>query len=1230
MIREYPLTPAQQKALDSQRNIAVTASAGSGKTATLVERYIELLRTHPEIGVRNVLAITFTQKAAAEMRERVAERLRTALIRDPDPEERSRLVAIYEDLSAARISTIHAFCASLLREFPVEASVDPGFSVLEEVEATVSRRDAARETLDDLAGRSDGDPDKESLRRLLQEWDRRYLDGVLTTLILKKRHARRWSLRYLELSPEQIHASWLELLRQSLAPTCENLLAPDVLSALGSLATFAPQTNPESDSAEKILAPVRPDIARLLDDPSVETGLQLLPRLAAALTTSSGTPYSASRLGKKGNWDPDHLASFRQLLPEIGALLAPHLDLLAQSLGPRDLRAAELLPALARVFLQADARYARKKGDGARLDFDDLQERALDLLQSADDRVAHRLAGQYRFVMVDEFQDTDQLQWDLIRPLVSSEGKIDPDKLFIVGDPKQSIYSFRDADVAVFAHVRREIVAANDRHQRQTVPFHDDDGTALEGHPDEFLGRLVMGENFRTLAAPIAFVNHLFPQFMQEVEGEPFQVAYDPLLCQREADDSPGSVELLLAPDRDDEEELDGRQREAELIARRLRRLFDTGDLPVADREGVRPPRFGDVAILLRRRRFLTVYEQALRSLHIPFQVVGGLGFYQRQEIYDLANILRVLHNPRDSLPLLGALRSPYLGLSDDALFILTQLRPGSLWDQLHADEPPADLATADSQAIAAATRLLDRWRQFRDRIPLVELLHHILEETGAWGFLSFGERGDQTVANIRKLLSLARSFETAGAAPLADFVAHLDLLTGEEDKEGEAALDQGGDAVQILTVHASKGLEFPIVFVPDLDGEFNLRQSDAALVDPQLGIGFGVLDPEQEFSRQPSFLRQLIGGSHRRKSLAEEKRLFYVATTRARDHLLLSGRLGQHLEQSLSFGTARDRLSWVCLGCNLKTGDLQKGEKHFSADGATFPIRIYTDPDQLPVETRPSDRTEPAYQTLLEELQAGAEEDSPALPTAAEWPQALQFLHPLEDGHFRPSFAATELLLFAASPEEHARQFLQGLPLWNPIDPDSTRRRSLLFGELAHAALEELCADPEADLQICVDRLLLASPPPEEELSRRFRRDLISLLNRFRRSPFGIPLLTEPTTRVEYPFSLRLESASLDGVIDCLFQGDDTLWEIADYKTGRLRSDQKADAAQRHRPQLALYALCLQQLHPEQSEYRATVYFTSLDDTHTFRFTPADLQNARREVEESASRLASIYLSRR
>ena len=187
----FQLTPAQQKALDHRRNIAVTASAGSGKTATLVERYLELLRAHPTIGPRNILAITFTQKAAAEMRERLRQRLDQALTQAP-PSTANRLEALVDELPAARISTIHAFCAAVLREFPLEAGVDPAFAVLEQVEATRLRREAVAESLEALARRPDGDPVKEDLASLVREWGRPYLENLLISLVDKRRVAGQW------------------------------------------------------------------------------------------------------------------------------------------------------------------------------------------------------------------------------------------------------------------------------------------------------------------------------------------------------------------------------------------------------------------------------------------------------------------------------------------------------------------------------------------------------------------------------------------------------------------------------------------------------------------------------------------------------------------------------------------------------------------------------------------------------------------------------------------------------------------------------------------------------------------------------------------------------------------------------------------------------------------------------------------------------------------------------
>ena len=1064
MKRAVPLTPVQRMALDSQRNIAVTASAGAGKTATLVERYIELLRQHPEIGVRQVLAITFTQKAAAEMRERIARRLSDALDQELPEPERQRLRQIREDLPAARISTIHAFCATLLREYPIEADVDPAFAVLEGVDAAQLRQQAVRQTLESLARARDSDPDKEALRRTLAEWPRRYLEQVLEYLLEKKHLARSWCRRYAEQSPDQILSDWRGMQQAASAPACRALLNDTHFTAmLAELAALSPLTD-ESDSAVERLNPLRDFMRRLSDSttrlsgsteltvevspkselaevqtPPLDEALAILPRLAEGLLTN-GKPLSGSRLGKKSNWEEATLTRVRELVPALGRYLAPHADLLSLELSAADERAAAVLPALSRVFFKVDARYENSKGNGSMLDMDDLLEKTHQLL-AADANIRHRLAQHYRFALIDEFQDTDPLQWKIIRSLTSPDGQMAGDKLFIVGDPKQSIYSFRAADVTVFARVRDAIAEANAAHKRESRPFCDD-GEVLDASHTQRLGTLVMGENFRTLAQPVAFVNALFPKFMQEVPDEPFQVGYDPLVGCRSADVSEGSVELLLLPPDVNRDATDTARCEAQLVARRLSHLLAGNDLQVADQDGLRPPVPGDIALLLRRRRNLSAYEDALRACGIPFQVAGGRGFYQRQEIYDLANILRVLCNSGDGIALMGALRSPYFGLSDNALYALTAPDGSRLAKNLADADQRQRLAPADQEVATDAVARLQCWEELRDRVPLVELLHTILEDTGAWAFLCYGERGDQAVANVHKLLDLAREFR----GPLADFVVRLDLLTNEEEQEGEAVLD--ADALHILTVHAAKGLEFPIVVVPDLAARFNFQNSAPALIDAEKGLGLRVLDPEQDYKRTSSFVRTLINRNASRRQRAEEKRLLYVACTRARDHLLLGGALtDKHFAADLD--AAADCLGWICGSLELTEADLARGTKAIA--GVPSPLPIHTDPSAFPVPATTDHRAEPAFRAL------DAAPAQPAEPT-------LDLLSPLDDSQDRPEFAASELVLFAADPAAHHRQYALGLPPWSLGQVDEPRRRGRLFGQLAHAGIEALSNSPDAD----------------------------------------------------------------------------------------------------------------------------------------------------------------------
>ena len=1197
MKRAVPLTPVQRMALDSQRNIAVTASAGAGKTATLVERYIELLRLHPEIGVRQVLAITFTQKAAAEMRERIARRLADALDQELPEPERQRLRQIRADLPAARISTIHAFCSALLREYPIEADVDPAFAVLEGVDAAQLRQQAVRQTLASLARARDSDPDKEALRRTLAEWPRRYLEQVLEHLLEKKHHARMWCRHYAEQSPDQILSDWRGMQQTACAPACRALLDDTQFTdMLAELAALSPLTD-ERDSAVERLNPLRDFMRRLSQAPSPDEAIEILPRLADGLLTN-GRPLSGSRLGKKSNWEEATLARVRELVPALGRCLAPHADLLGLELGAADERAVAVLPALSRVFLRADARCESSKGNGRMLDMDDLLEKSHQLI-AADADIRHRLAQHYRFALIDEFQDTDPLQWEIIRSLASPDEQMAGDKLFIVGDPKQSIYSFRAADVTVFARVRDAIAEANAAHERESQPFCDD-GEVLDSSPTQRLGSLVMGENFRTLAQPVAFVNALFPKFMQAVPDEPFQVGYDPLIGCRSADVSEGSVELLLLPPDDSRDSAEAARCEAELVARRLSHLLEGNDLQVADQDGLRPPVPGDIALLLRRRRNLSAYEDALRACGIPFQVAGGRGFYQRQEIYDLANILRVLCNPGDGIALMGALRSPYFGLSDNALYALTAPQGGRLAKNLADANQRQRLAPADQEAATDAVARLQRWGELRDRVPLVELLHTILEDTGAWGFLCYGERGDQAVANAHKLLDLAREFR----GPLADFVVRLDLLTNEEQQEGEAVLD--ADALHILTVHAAKGLEFPIVVVPDLAARFNFQNSDPALIDAEKGLGLRVLDPEQDYKRTSSFVRTLINRNAGRRQRAEEKRLLYVACTRARDHLLLGGALtDKHLNADLD--AAMDCLGWICGSLALTEDDLAQGSK--AVAGVPSPLPIHTDPSAFSVPATTAHQAEPAFRAL---------DTAPAQAAAP----VLDLLSPLDDPQDRPEFAASELVLFAADPAAHHRQYVLGLPAWPLGQVDASRRRAMLFGQLAHAGIEALSNSPDADPAALAADLVAAATLPVASYRASFARELAALLHRCRQSSIAEHWRTHTEARTEVRFTLSLERGLVHGVIDYIGRGADGLWELVDYKTGHRANTE--EAVQHYRLQLEIYALCLQALYPGQGEYRATLYFTDLDEARLVRFAPADLAAVRTRLDDLVAQLVA------
>ncbi|MBY0395030.1 MAG: UvrD-helicase domain-containing protein, partial [Thermoleophilia bacterium] len=477
---------------------------------------------------------------------------------------------------------------------------------------------------------------------------------------------------------------------------------------------------------------------------------------------------------------------------------------------------------LGRLFarLAAPAREAYQAAKRARggLDFDDLLLRARDLLRDDPD-VREAEAQAVTFVLVDEFQDTDPVQSEILR-LLCGDG-FAAGRLFVVGDFKQSIYRFRGARPRLFQDYRAAFPEA---------------------------GRLDLTENFRSVPGVIDFVNALFHGAFEGESGRLLPgggaagaAESDPpaVLFVWPEDTPPARDEGEAAPPRKPTKPSTEALREAEArwLARLVRSRLDAG-WAVRDRatRTTRPARPGDVAMLFRSMTDLASYEQALTAEGLDYHVIGGASFYAQDEVRDLINVLSAVEDPFDGIALAGALRSPFFGLTDDALFWLGVADRGDLAARFLADEARAALSATDRQRCDRARRLLDRWRGLKDRVPMGDLVDRVLDESGYEAALLGEPLGGRKRANARKLARIAREFDARGGFTLAQFVARLRADLRDPPKEEQAATaDEDGKAVRLMSIHQSKGLEFPIVVVPDLNRSGPSRHGLVAF-DPDLG----------------------------------------------------------------------------------------------------------------------------------------------------------------------------------------------------------------------------------------------------------------------------------------------------------------------------------------------------------------------------------------------------------
>jgi len=1123
-------------ALSEAPAIAVTAGAGSGKTRTLVGRYLWLIGAGYH--VRSLVAITFTEKAAREMRNRIREEIgqwrKQAL-----PEEQKVLWdRAASELDAARIGTIHGLCASLLRSHPAEAGVDPMFEVLEENTAILLQARAVEDTMswaidDPICGELFGPLSEKRLRETISKLLQRRLDAQPAFRAVGDDALQHWS---------DAVAVWIDA----------QLAGPDWWQSLHDLALVSARR--PDDKLEMARQHVLADWAGVQSSRSDEDWGNVIAGLMVMRRSIK------TNVGAKGNWNGDDL----KVTKEAMRRLCQHYDerfkpLFGGGSGEPlcnwtyDGLAAKLIPGLQRLFRRGLALYEAMKADRQALDFDDLESKAATLLVEHP-AVCARWQTEISAVLVDEFQDTNARQREIIYRIVGFSGQKMLDigyqdspageaisntlyptsNLFIVGDGKQSIYRFRGADVSVFRLVQEDI--------RQSGGQWVDLDTTYRAHRP-------LLETLNALLAPILGE--------EEDPQRLYHTPFAPLHAYRQepkAHTQMPFLEFHLGLGNAEE----GRAAAAGGLAERLHELHQQGS------------KWGDMALLFRASKSFSVYEDALEAVGIPYVTVAGRGFYDRPEVRDLLNALTAIADPTDDVAMAGLLRSPAFGLSDNALFQLRwcdeSARQGSgFWQALDDDDALAVLAPTDAEQAIRARRIVRELHEQAGRTAVAVILKALLDRTHYQAALHHSSAGERIWRNVDKLLADAHRSHLVG---IGDFLEYVRSLRDAATREGEAPTE-AGNAVQLMTVHKAKGLEFPIVVIADAARSSPVF-SQSLLLDTELGPLLRVQQKARD--RTSPLTYQLARQKYAEMDEAESRRLLYVAATRAEEKLLISGH------------------------CKISTSKSDPGRPQLSGwlqwlgDVAGVSELRYPDPLVAPISESLTWQSESAGLWLYpfavgasapSEVGRGAPLRSPAPRPTSGLRSPISAPLPLE-------FDLVADLAEVNTTEEIDKKLEEEEAdppprVWRVV-PKTGRARppSWVVGTLVHRALQRWRFPGESDFEDFLRPFALECGLTSEQEIKNAIKEAGKLLGRLQGAHF-FSELNQSELFHEVPYSIEIDGEIDSGIIDLLARSaSDAPWKIYDFKSDSLRSSddlQKHITRKQYDQQVRRYAKALETL---------------------------------------------------
>jgi ATP-dependent helicase/nuclease subunit A len=1098
---------ARRLAVDATRNVALEASAGTGKTRVLVDRYVGLLLAG--VRPRNILALTFTRKAAAEMRQRILDELARRHREGGLPEEAWR--DIRDATGEIAISTIDAFCLALVREFPLEADVDPGFALADETEAPRLIEEALDRTIGRGRHLALEDPD---VALVFADLGERRLRHGLARLLDRRLVAWDAINRF-------VHGA--DVTAGRAVARLSGRLRAAFATHPGGLENFV-AAGPASSDFTLVARDLR--LLAAADEGRPELVPALLERVSHYMLTRRGEPrrkleHRIDQFRSRKDYDRHKAA-----VTALGPYFVEALD------GFRSDLNLVLARGVRRLLGLALSDYRRILVKHNVLDFSEVLLRALGLLRQMDEfsRSRYRLESRYQHVLVDEFQDTSRAQWELVQLLVKAWGEGEglteaalPPSIFIVGDRKQSIYGFRDAEVAVLEAAARYIEALRPMTRvRQAIT-----------------------RSFRSVRELLAFSNDLFALVEKQERADAFRYGEQDVFPLASAPAGAGEQNGTSAV----EEPLGvtavhGDEAQAEAVADEIARLIADRVL-VRDRDsGIRraiSP--GDVAVLFRTRESHRIFEAALDRRRVPYYVYKGLGFFDADEIKDVMALLSYLAAPQSNLRAAAFLRSRFVKLSDPALRMLA---PG-LAAALTSQETPRarERFEADDRVrLELARAAVPGWLALVDLIPPAELLDRVLAES-AYLVETRVPTGAQARENLKKIRGLLRRVQNKGYTTLARSVDYFSRMVAGGD-ESNAVVD-AVDAVSLMTVHAAKGLEFPVVFL------VNLAKSSGGSRDPVRVVLQPVAEPDAAPAVAVGERESEADRDEEARETEETKRLLYVAVTRARDRLYFAttvsedgrfvpgrGSLGRVLPPSFaSFvagpaGTSSVSESGHAAGHgggHLATWVGPSGPHRFRIVGPPRGTRRVLPAPSPP--QRAADQFEGLSPDLLQRISVSDVAASAGIESGAQAPV----------GGESPGGPSTALV---GSLVHRALELKLGLDV--PLAPADLE-----------AAIGTLLRDEERMLAVEEGHVLARAAG---EYSRVIGR------------PDVRALLADGTVLAELPFSLRqTETTMLRGTIDWLVVAPDGRVTVVELKTGGQSPD--------HQAQLALYVEAARAIFP-------------------------------------------------